>query len=247
MPTGWSQAILWTFDSSTAGWGADGYAAGGLSGFAPVTNATQSPIYNPSLFGTGSANFSGLLGPTAANSTTAATWSRAHPGYNATGWFTVWGQDPATYNAIVFDYNMPANTPTDSKGGLPTFTVWLQFGAGASNPNANNSGGSVPFQYTGIADGQWHTGVIMANQLTVNNNDGLGNVTEGNTFTENLLYLHDFTIGMSDGNYTANTTVSADIDNLGFATIVPEPASLAMLGMGFAALGLTVRRKLFRS
>jgi len=195
---------------------------------------------------------SGVLGPTAISSTSGAYWARGHSGYNGSGIFASAGQNPANYNAFVFDYNAPTSEPLDGNGQLPTFTVWFQFGVGttATIANANNNGGTVPLQVPMIADGNWHTVVIPSIDFEIS--DGSGNYTEATFADQNLLYLHDMTLGISDGAYpnsayTANVTVSALIDNVGFAEVVPEPASLALFGMGFAALGLTIRRKLFRS
>ena len=259
LPTGWTRAILWTYETGISSWSGDGYAAGGLTSFTSTFSSSyQSPLYNPSTFGNNGGDLmSGLLGPTAISGSIAATWSRAHPGYNGSGLFNTWNQNPGNYDAVVFDYKAPISTPLDSKGGLPTITVWLQYGTGTSATigNNNNNGGTVPLQYAITADGQWHTAILFASLFQFN--DGGGNFTQSTFNDFNLYWLHDFTFGVSDSNYSANTTVSIEFDNIGFAGGLwppipppvppgPEPSSLALFSVGALALGLvgSYRRKL---
>jgi len=250
IPTSWTRAILWTYDTGTSSYGGDGYPAGGLTSFTTTwSSADQSPKYNPSSFGyTGGVLGSGVLGPTAISGSAVATWTRGHPGgYNGTGWFNQWNQSPGLYNAFVFDYNAPTTEPLQSNGQLPTMTLWLQFGVGgnATVGNANNNGGTVPYQFTITADGNWHTAIIPSSLIQIS--DGSGNYTESTFNDMNLYWLHDLSLGMS-GTMSANTTVSVELDNIGFAWVnsLPEPSSLALFGLGTLALGAVAsyRRKL---
>lgn len=219
LPAGWSSADMWTFDSDTGGFHTTDPLAFTWSASA------QSPLYSPSNnpFSNGGVQASGTLGPS-------ANWIRSQ-------YYSTINATP--YNAFVIDYDMPSTTPLDANGNLPTLTLWFQWD---ESPTDNNSGNNVPLNVSLTADGAWHTLVVPASDFDLG---GYYGDAHDATFDQ-WNSLHSITVGLS-GDYTSDTTVGAMFDNVGFADVVPEPASLALFGMSFAAFGLTVRRKLFRS
>ncbi len=217
--SGPSQKLLWTFDTYNQGWGPNG---------TPTMNATwnsgvQSTISSPSGI-SADITLSASLGP-------GATWARAQQGYYSTA--SVISQS-VNYSEFTFDYMLPSSTTEDSTGGLPQMVVWMQWG---TTGNTDNNGDNVPYDVALTADGNWHNVTIAAGTL-----DTIADGGNGTAFN-NWSYLHIITMGLSDNNYASATALTVDVDNVGFAGPIPEPATLALCGIG-GLLGLfMVRRK----
>jgi hypothetical protein len=217
--SGASQELLWTFDTYNQGWGANN---------TPTMTATwntgvQSTISSPSGI-SGDITLATSLGPS-------GTWGRAQQGYYGSA--SVISQ-AVSYSEFTFDYMLPSSTPTDSTGVLPQMVVWMQWG---TTGNTDNNGNNVPYDVTLTANGAWHNVTIAASTL-----DGISEGGNGTAFS-NWSYLHIVTLGLSDNNYGAATALTVDVDNVGFAGPVPEPATLALCGIGGLLSLFLVRRK----
>jgi PEP-CTERM motif len=220
---GYANGLLWTFNS---GPGADSFGAssgGDHSAFNLTwSSGAQSTVsgFAPGSISNGGVTGTGLLGSTANGGTAAWSWSRADNYYGSP-----WGDD-RVYNAFTIDYNMPADTPLDTAGGIPKMDLWFQWGV--TGP-ADNNGGTVPYLATIVADGNWHTLIIPVTTLDP-------------TWNTDTQWPHRVSFGLNDPNYTGSVSVSAMIDNVGFLQI-PEPATMALFGLGALALINAYRRK----
>ena len=109
----------------------------------------------------------------------------------------------------------------------------------AFSPNVNAIGFNVSADFTGQ----------IAGQITVNLFSGI-TLLDMQTFATTGLSVFDtfagwFNLG-SISNLNITLTSSNDfvnIDNLYFGTVVPEPGTLALLGIGLAGMGLARRRR----
>ncbi|MGA3268903.1 MAG: PEP-CTERM sorting domain-containing protein [Verrucomicrobiota bacterium] len=217
--SGASQELLWTFDAGSMGWGPNGTPTMNATWNSGVQSTISSPSGNP-----GDITLSASLGPS-------ATWARAQQGYYSSA--SVISQ-AVSYSEFTFDYMLPASTPTDSTAALPQAVVWMQWG---TTGNSDNNGDNVPYDVTLTADGAWHNVTIAAGTL-----DTLADGGNGTAFS-NWSYLHIITIGLSDNNYAAATALTMDVDNVGFAGPIPEPATMALCGIGGLLSLFLVRRK----
>jgi hypothetical protein len=222
--SGASQELLYTFDTGT-----QGYSAEGSPGMAVTYSAAyQSPLSNPS----GVAG--GILGTATLGPGSTGNWQRADsyiyppPGVNV-----------SQYTEFTFDYMMPTTEPLDSSGNAPSIVIWWQWGSTASGDNGDDN---VPYWYTAtVADGNWHTVTLTPAQLDPAGSPGVG--TANGTSFNNLVYLNAPTIGLGDSSYAAATAVSVNLDNEGWIDPVPEPATLALCGIGGLMSLFLVRRK----
>ncbi|MGA3268998.1 MAG: PEP-CTERM sorting domain-containing protein [Verrucomicrobiota bacterium] len=223
--SGASQKLLWTFDAGSMGFSGDAYTTGGDSGPTAVWNSgVQSSLSSPSGV-PGDITFTGPIGgPT--------NWIRGQQGYYSSA--SVISQS-VYYSEFTFDYMLPSSEPTDSSGGLPSLVVWMQWG---TTGNTDNNGNNVPYvvPLTGSL-GTWQNVTISAGAL-----DTIADGGNGTSFS-NWNYLHVITIGLTDNNYAAGTMLSYDLDNVGFAGPIPEPATLALCGIGGLLSLFLVRRK----
>jgi hypothetical protein len=110
-------------------------------------------------------------------------------------------------------------------------------------------GGLVPI-FAWAPDGNLGTGIVGGTELADSENlnqtqqalsPGVTQTYSGPYGADGYLPYNAFTNPLAPGNYTLGLTMTEHTDVK--RTTIPEPASLALFGLGLAALGLTRRRK----